>query len=211
MTTSLKNIGKSLINTNNYDETYHFKSISQGNEFNKYLTGIKNKAIEGFAGQSSLIDTSESVLLATQISDTQQAELTRLNAEYDSKQTRYNTLINTISSGTNNSNTLQEMKQLETTLDNLTQQINTLNNMLHKNITTVNTQITTNSIAREKYMTDITDNNTHEANMDNVSNNIQNMLNDSNIRTLQQNYSYTLFSIFAAASIIAAINIIQND
>ena len=148
MTPSVKNIGKSLINADNYDETYQFKSISQGNEFNKYITSIKNTAIEGFAGQSSLIDTSESVLLETKISDMQRAELSRLNIEYDSKQTRYNTLINTISSETNNANTLQEMKQLETALDSLSQQINTLNDMLNKNITTVKSQISANSIAR---------------------------------------------------------------
>lgn len=214
MTTSVKNMGKSLVNTNNtnnYDNSINltqFKSISQGNDFNTYLRSLKNKAIEGFDGRRSLMDTSKSVLLDTQISTTQQAELTRLKSEYALNQTSYNSLINTISSGTTN---LEQMKQLETKLDSLSQQINNLNDIITENIVNVNDQINTNSIEREKYMIDIASTNTGEADMATVSNNIQNMLNDSDIRTLQTNYSYILFSIFAAASIIVAINVVRKN
>jgi hypothetical protein len=75
----------------------------------------------------------------------------------------------------------------------------------------VNDQISANSIVREKYMTGITSNNANEANMINVSNNIQNMLNDSDIATLQKNYSYILLSILAAASVLVAMNVIKNN
>ena len=221
MTTSVKNIvtnfkntSKSLINANNYDNSVYptqFNSLSQGNDFNTYLTSFKNKAIEGFDCRSSLIDTTESVLLDAQISNAQQAELSRLKSEYLLKQTSYNSLINSISSGTNNSSKLQQMKELETTLDSLSRQIKTLNDVITENIGNVNDQISTNSIERMKYMTSITNNKADEADRANLSNNIQNMLNDSNIRTLQTNYSFILFSIFAATSVIVAMNIVRKD
>ena len=75
----------------------------------------------------------------------------------------------------------------------------------------MNDQISANSIASEKYMTGITSNKANEANMINVSNNIQNMLNDSDIATLQKNYSYILLSILAAASVLVAMNVIKNN
>jgi chorismate mutase len=209
--TNFKNIGTSLINANNYDETTQFKSISQGAEFNKYIQSIKNDTIEGFAGKnnkSALIEKSQSVLSATQISDKQQQKLERLTSEYLTKQTRYNNLLNTT---TNNSNKIKELTKLETRLDSLSQQINDLNETINQNITNVNAQISTNSMSRIKYMNDIAKNKADEDEMDNVSKNIQNMLNDSDIRTLQKNYSYILFSILAAGSILVAMNIMKND
>jgi hypothetical protein len=104
----------------------------------------------------------------------------------------------------------QQLNQLETTLNLLSQQINTLNDILKNNVTSVNNQLTTNSSAREKYMNDITSNATSEANTLDTSKNIQNMLNDSDITALQKNYTYILFSIFAAASILVAMNVIKN-
>ena len=56
-------------------------------------------------------------------------------------------------------------------------------------------------------MTDIASNATKEAEILNI----QNMLNDSDIMTLQKNYSYILLSILAAASILVAMNIIKNN
>jgi hypothetical protein len=213
---NLQNIGKSLITPNNYDDQDNdaYKSISHGNDFNDYQTSLKKKATyitEGFNGHDALTHTSQSVLLKTQISNEQQQELTRLKDEYALNQTNYNSLINTIVPATDNSAKLKQLALLETTLDLLSKQINTLNDVLTKNITSVNEQITTNSSAREEYMNDITSNNTREANMLNISNNIQNMLNDSDIVTLQKNYSYILFSILAAASILIAMNVIKNN
>ena len=212
--TNFKNIGTSLINANNYDETTQFKSISQGAEFNKYIQSIKNDTpyiMEGFAGKnkkSALIEKSKSVLSATQISDAQQQKIDRLTSEYLSKQTRYNNLLNT---NTNNSNRLKEMAKLAKKLNVLSKQIKGLNDALNKNITKVNDKISTNSISRIKYSNAITKNNNDEANMDITAKNIQNMLNDSDIRTLQKNYSYILFSILAAGSILVAMNIMKND
>lgn len=213
----VQNIGNSLVNPNsydnnnyddnNYDEVIH-KSLSHGNDFNKHQTSIKNKVIEGFNGR--LTETSQSVLLNTQMSSAQQEELNKLKKEYALNQTAYNTLINNIPA-TNNSAKLQQLTQLGTKLDLLSQQINTLNNLLKDNVTTVNDTISANSDAREEYTDDIASNYTNEANMINLSNNIQNMLNDSNISTLQQNYSYILVSILAAVSILVAINVIKNN
>jgi hypothetical protein len=215
----LQNIGNSLINPNNYDDNYYaeveqYKSISHGNDFNKYQMSLKNKSTyitEGFNGHDALTNTSRSVLLKTQISSAQQQELTKLKQEYVLSQTNYNSLINTISPGADNSAKLQQLALLETTLDNLSKQINTLNDLLKKNITSVNDQISTNSDAREEYMNDIVSNNTNEADMTDISNNIQNMLNDSDITTLQKNYSYILLSILAAASILVAMNVIKSN
>jgi hypothetical protein len=75
----------------------------------------------------------------------------------------------------------------------------------------VNDQISTNSSESGKYMNDISSNADDEDNMLNISNNIQNMLNDSEIATLQKNYSYILLSILAAASILVAMNVIKTD
>jgi hypothetical protein len=222
---NLQNLGKSESSSNNYDDnnyddnnydanyakvTQH-KSISHGTDFNQYQLGLKKKAIEGFNGQNDLTDESESVLLKTQISNEQQQKLTQLKQDLVLNQTRYNSLINTISPTTDNSAKLQQLALLETTLDLLSQQINALNEILKNNVTTVNAQISSNSISREKYVKDITSNNTNEANMLDISNNIQNILNDSNIVTLQKNYSYILLSILAAASVLVAMNVIKNN
>ena len=215
----LQNIGKSLINPNNYDDNNYdeidqYKSISHGNDFNKYQMGLKKNTtyiIEGFNGPQPLTHTSLSVLSQTQITDAQKAELTKLKQEYVLNQTQYNSIINTIlPTAADNSAKLHQLALLETTLDNLSQQINTLNDVLKKNITRVNDQIFTNSAAREEYMDDISSNYTNESNMLNISNNIQNMLNDSDIATLQKNYSYILLSILAAASIMVAMNVIKK-
>ena len=214
----LQNIGNSLINPNNYND-HNFdkvgdatqsKSISHGSDFNKYQMSITDKAIEGFNGHDALTNASQSVLLTTQISTAQQQELTRLKQSYVFNQATYNSLINTILPAVDNSAKLQQITQLETTLDLLSQQINALNVLIKQNVTRVNNQISTNSIAREEYVRDITSNNTNKANALNISNNIQKMLNDSDISTLQQNYSYILLSILAAASILVAMNVIKN-
>jgi hypothetical protein len=225
MTTSIKkvafnlqNMGKSFAyDDNNYDDNYakvtQHKSISHGTDFNQYQMGLKNKATyitEGFNVQNDLSYASQSVLSKTQMSTDQQQELDRLKQEYDLNQIRYNSLINTISP-TDNSDKLKQLALLETTLDLLTQQINALNDLQKNNVASVNDQISTNSIAREKYMSDITRNNTNEANMIDISNNIQNILNDSNIVTLQKNYSYILLSILAAASVLVAMNVINKN
>lgn len=218
----LQNVGNYLINPNNYDdnnygdnnygEVTQSKSLSHGSDFYKFQMSLKNRTVEGFNGQDTLTHASQSVLSKTHISTAQQTELTRLKAEYALNQTSYNSLINTISpSGADNSAKIRQLTQLETTLDLLVQKINTLNNSINKNITRVNDQITSNSIAREEYVDDITSNNTNESNMLDISNNIQNMLHDSDITTLQKNYSYIFVSILAAASILVAMNVVKNN
>jgi hypothetical protein len=230
MTTSVKNVVAHLQNMgnylitpnnyddnnyddNNYDEVTQYKSISHGNDFNKYLMSLKNKSTyitEGFNGHDDLTKTSRSVLLQTQLSSAQQEQLTKLKKEYLLNQTNYNSLMNAILPGIDNSATFKKLSVLETTLNNLSRQINTLNDLLKNNISRVNDQISTNSDAREEYMDDIVSNNKNEANMNDISNNIQNMLNDSDITTLQKNYSYILLSILAAASILVAMNVIKK-
>ena len=167
MTTSAKNIvahvqniGKSLINPNNYDDNNYdevsdaaqYASISHGNDFYKYQMSLKNKAnyiTEGFNGHLS--QATESVLLNTTISSAQQLELTRLKQQYTINQASYNILITSIlPTNGDNSEKLQQLSQLETTLDLLAQQINTLNDILQNDVTNVNSQISTNSITREE-------------------------------------------------------------
>lgn len=227
MTTSVKNIesnlhnmGTYLINTNNYDDNNYdetsdaYKSILHGNDFNKYQTSLKSKATyitEGFNGHNTLTNASQSVLLKTQMSSEQQAELTRLKQELVTTQASYNSILNTISPATDNSAKLRQLAQLGSTLDVLSKQINTINDVLKTNVTSVNDQISKNSSESGKYMNDISSNDDEEDNMLNISNNIQNMLNDSEIATLQKNYSYILLSILAAASILVAMNVIKTD
>ena len=224
----LQNIGNSLINPNNYDDknfdevtdTTQSKSISHGSDFYKYQTSLKNRATEGFNGHNDLTHASQSVLLKTQISAAQQEELTRLQRQYVLNRTSYKSLINSIvpdatddatDYATSNAAKLVQLAQLETTLDTLSRQINTLNDSMNKNISSVNKQISANSYAREDYMNAIITNGDNEAKMLNMSNNIQQMLNDSDIMTLQKNYSYILLSILAAASILVAMNVIKNN
>jgi hypothetical protein len=215
----LQNVGNSLINPHNYDDNIfdevsdvtQSKSISHGSDFYKYQMSLKNRAREGFNGHNDLTHASQSVLLKTQISAAQQEELTRLQREYILNQTSYKSLINTLVPDIDNSSKFAQLAQLETTLDILSRQINTLNESINNNITSVNDQISTNSSAREKYMKDITSNTVNQANILNISNNVQNMLNDSDIMTLQQNYSYILVSILAAASILVAMNVIKDN
>lgn len=218
----LQNVGNYLINPNNYDdnnyddnnygEVTQSKSLSHGSDFYKFQMSLKNRTVEGFNGQDTLTHASQSVLSKTHISTAQQNKLAGLKAEYVLNQTSYNSLINNISpSDADNSAKFAQLTQLETTLDRLVQKINNLNNRINKNVDSVNNQILSNSIAREEYVDDITSNNTNKSNMLDLSNNIQNMLNDSDITTLQKNYSYILVSILAAASIIVAMNVIKNN
>lgn len=105
----------------------------------------------------------------------------------------------------------EQLNQLATTLNLLSQQINTLNGQLQHNVTSVNNQLSTNSSAQKAYVHDIELNHNNETARHEMSTNIQNMLNDSNIVTLQKNYSYILLSILAAASILVAMNVIKNN
>ena len=216
----LQNIGNSLINPNNYDDKIFAEvsdasqstSISHGSDFYKYQTSLKNRATEGFNGHNDLTHASQSVLLKTQISAAQQDELTRLQRQYVLNRTSYKSLINSIvPNAADNAAKLVQLAQLETTLDTLSRQINTLNDSMNKNISSVNKQISANSYAREDYMNAIITNGDNEAKILNMSNNIQQMLNDSDIMTLHKNYSYILLSILAAASILVAMNVIKNN
>ena len=105
----------------------------------------------------------------------------------------------------------EQLNQLATSLNLLSQQINTLNGQLQHNVTSVYNQLSTNSNARKEYVSDIELNSNKETARHEISTNIQNMLNDSNIVTLQKNYSYILLSILAAASILVAMNVIKNN
>jgi len=104
----------------------------------------------------------------------------------------------------------QQLNKLGMTLNLLSQQMNSLNDQLKNNVTSVNNQLITNSSTREQNMLDIEDNYAKETEIFNISQNVQNMLTDSDITALQHNYTYILFSILAAASILVAMNVVKN-
>ena len=104
----------------------------------------------------------------------------------------------------------QQLSQLQDKLKQLSTQILNSTNQLSKNNYSVNFQTQEDIKGFNKYISEI--NLTNEK-IDNINsnNNIDNILKDTNIRILQQNYKYMLFSILAAGAVIIAINLKKTN
>jgi len=103
----------------------------------------------------------------------------------------------------------QQLSQLQDKLNLLASQINNVKNKFTNDNNLVNIQTQKDIVGFDKYLLQ---NKLANAQIDSFNkNNIDNMLNDTNIKTLQQNYSYLAWSILAVGIVIVAIKVKNNQ
>lgn len=102
----------------------------------------------------------------------------------------------------------QELGQLQDVMNMLSSQINDLTNKFQSGANNTITQMETNSSGINQYLNDITKNNTMIK--AHGSDNIQHILNDSDITVLQENYKYLFWSILAAGTVLVSMNIMKK-
>ena len=101
----------------------------------------------------------------------------------------------------------QQLAQLQTQMNLLSNQISNLTNEFGEGSQTAATQMTTNVQGVEEYLTDLTQTNSK---IQNYNTSIDNILKDSDIVVLQKNYDYLFWSILAAGSVLVAMNIVNK-
>lgn len=106
----------------------------------------------------------------------------------------------------------QQLNQLQTTLNMLSNQINTLTGKFGQGLSNANNQSNQNSSALDGYLQTIQDTNSeikHVATATTVG--LQNILKDSDITVLKQNYEYLFWSILAAGTVLITMNITKKN
>lgn len=100
----------------------------------------------------------------------------------------------------------QQLSQLQDKLKQLSLQITYYANRLNNDNSSINEQMKKDLKGFSDYIkqTDITNEKIRRFNVDN---NFDNILNETNIKILQQNYSYMAWSILAVVVVIVAINV----
>jgi len=101
----------------------------------------------------------------------------------------------------------QQLSQLQGQLDLLSSQITNLTNNFGSGTNMAETQMNTNVLGVDDYLTDLTDANDKIVNFDT---NADNILSDSDIVVLQKNYEYLFWSILATGSVLVAMNIVKK-
>jgi hypothetical protein len=119
--------------------------------------------------------------------DDEQAELARLELQMENQTNEINNLVNKYSTGTDTSENqadknLQGLNDYQTEMENTNSQIDKLN-------------ATSESFTNYGYR---------------GNNNINKILQDSDIIVLQKNYEYLLWTILATGSVLVAMNISKN-
>ena len=97
----------------------------------------------------------------------------------------------------------QQLQQLEDQLNMLSQQISTYANQFSSNGQLVQNQITTDASGSSGYENEL---NMLNAQISSSTTGIDNILNDSNIVVLQQNYNYMFWSTLAVGALLITIN-----
>lgn len=101
----------------------------------------------------------------------------------------------------------QQLEQLQTQMNLLSNQISNLTSEFGEGSQMAATQMTTNVQGVDEYLTDLTQTNSK---IQNYSTSIDNILKDSDIVVLQKNYDYLFWSILAAGSVLVAMNIVNK-
>jgi len=101
----------------------------------------------------------------------------------------------------------EEIGQLESQLNLLSSEINSLTNKFSSGSQSIEQQSNLNTLGISDYLKDIKKTNHH---IKNFNTNIENMLNDSDIVVLQKNYDYLFWSILAVGSVLVTMNIMKN-
>jgi len=101
----------------------------------------------------------------------------------------------------------QQLAQLQTQMNLLSNQISNLTTDFGDGSQTAATQMTANVQGVGEYLTDLTQTNKK---IQNYNTSIDNILKDSDIVVLQKNYDYLFWSILAAGSVLVAMNIVKK-
>jgi hypothetical protein len=116
--------------------------------------------------------------------------------------------------GLANLNTVQkqQLEQLESKLNLLSNQINGLTSSFKSGSSMANYQGENNVTGINNYMKDIKNTNQKSKEIAGETNgNIQNILKDSDIVVLQKNYDYLFWSILAAGTVLVSMNVVKKE
>jgi hypothetical protein len=106
----------------------------------------------------------------------------------------------------------QQLQQLQSRLNLLSKGISDLTTNFQKGTMSAEYQSGKNVTGIQNYLKDINKTNIEIGSIgDQSSGNIQNILNDSDIVVLQKNYSYLLWSILAAGTVLVSMNIVKKQ
>lgn len=101
----------------------------------------------------------------------------------------------------------EQLSQLQSQLDLLSNQINSLTDNFEEGTNLAETQMNNNVLGVDNYLTNLTNINDKIVGFDTTGDNI---LSDSNIVVLQKNYEYLFWSILATGSVLIAMNIVKK-
>jgi hypothetical protein len=101
----------------------------------------------------------------------------------------------------------QQLSQLQGQLDMLSSQITSLTDNFGSGTNMAETQMNTNVLGVDGYLTDLSNTNNKIDDFDTTGDNI---LSDSDIVVLQKNYEYLFWSILATGSVLVAMNIVKK-
>jgi hypothetical protein len=105
----------------------------------------------------------------------------------------------------------QQLEQLQIKMNVLSNQITNLTNKFETGTTSAENQSRDNALGIGNYETNLLDTNeTILYTAGETSGNIENVLKDSNIVVLQKNYSYLVWSILAAGTVLISMNVINK-
>jgi hypothetical protein len=102
----------------------------------------------------------------------------------------------------------QQLQQMQTKMNLLSNQINNLTNNFTSGDQQLNQQSETNILGLDTYVKDIKTMNNQIKNYDTM---YENILQDSDVVVLQQNYDYLFWSIIAVTTVIISMNIVKNN
>jgi hypothetical protein len=105
-----------------------------------------------------------------------------------------------------NSTQKQELEQLQTRLDQISQQLVDDTGITSTNNTTVGTQSVNNINGLQDFLNDY---NTTNQKIEQIGS-VDNILNDSDIKVLQENYTYLFWSILAVGTVLVTMNIAKK-
>jgi len=101
----------------------------------------------------------------------------------------------------------QQLEQLQTQLNLLTQQISNYTNQFSSGNKMVNTQTSKNVVGVQDYLSDIK---TIDNTIKHFDTNIEHILKDSDIVVLQKNYEYLFWTILATGLVLVSMNIVKK-
>ncbi len=101
----------------------------------------------------------------------------------------------------------QQLQQMQTKLNLLSNQINNLTNKFSSDDQQINQQSETNIQGLNNFVSDIKKTNKKIKNYDTT---YENILQDSDIVVLQKNYDYLFWSIIAVTTVIISMNIVKK-